>query len=165
MVAEYGESEFVTTHHMHRKRMRAQQMPPDQGWYIWIGHFTRKEWPAYWEASPFLVLPDNHAVKRSSRRATYYNSHSRTQVVSQLFIQIVRSPMRRFCRMWRFSLPRGKCLYRIWPPTSYSFPWPSGSLDDYDADYISHAVPDFLHRGQVGRMRGGRRRQYPVLLA
>jgi hypothetical protein len=56
-----------------------------------------------------------------------------TQVIGQLFIQIIRSPARDFIRGWRFSTPDKGALYRIWPPTGFSIPWPGRTMTDHDA--------------------------------
>jgi hypothetical protein len=152
MVAEYDESGVVTTHHTQRKRMMLTQLPPERGWATWIGNFVRKRWPGYWSGHPFLVLPDEQVSRRSHRRATYYNSQATTQVVGQLFIHILRSPMHRLAEKWRFSLPAGVSFFRIWPPSDYSISWPGGTMGDSDADYVAHAIEDYMAKIEARRL-------------
>ncbi len=131
------------------------QLPPENGWGIWIGHYERKHWPSHWVAIPFLLLPEKIAAKRSTRRATYYNSQATTQIIGQLLIHVMRSPMHSLIPRWIFKLPRGIRLYRIWPPSNYSFVWPSGTLDDTAADDASNAARAFLKRVEADRLASG----------
>jgi hypothetical protein len=68
--------------------------------WFWIGRFvsdkTKPESERYhpkWESHPLLILPDRLAARRPNKVATYFNSHSSTQVIGDLFIHILRSPM------------------------------------------------------------------------
>jgi hypothetical protein len=146
MVAEYGDSEYVTTHHMQRKYLMRHRSPPATGWAIWIAHFHRQIWGPHWLSRPFLAVSDERIARYPGGLAPYFNSHSTTQVIGQLFIQIVRSPVPNFVDRWRFSLPRGQALFRIWPPSGYSIPWPAGTINDGTAQYIGDAVKEFLAR-------------------
>jgi hypothetical protein len=146
MVAEYGESECVTTHHAQRRYLMKHHLPPKNGWSIWIAHYRRANAPMLWLASPFLVLPDHLAARRPDRRATYYNGHASTQVIGELVIHVIRSPHPRLARMFRFHLPRRQAIFRIWPPTVYGLGWPAGTIDDASASYIADAVKGFLTR-------------------
>lgn len=146
MVAEYEHDEAVTTHHMQRKRMIRKQLPPEEGWGVWIGHYERKDWVPHWISTPFLLLPDAITAMRVDRRATYYNSHVSTQIIGKLFIQIIRSPMPNLITRWRFSPPERGLLYRIWPRTNTSVVWPPRAISDRDADYIAGAFKAFLER-------------------
>jgi hypothetical protein len=145
MVAEYSESECVTTHHMHRVRMMKRRLPPEHGWSVWIAHYVRRKWPVAWISTPFLVLPDHLAAKRPNRRATYYNSQVSTQVIGQLFIHVMRSTMPDLAApKWKFRLPSGEALFRIWPPVGTSIVWPTGTISDSTADYIAGAFKEFM---------------------
>lgn len=152
MVAEYAESEFVTTHHMQRQRMMKVQLPPAKGWSVWIGRYVKVGGPNYWSAIPFLVLPDRRVAKRRHRRATYYNSHATTQIVGELLIHVMRCPMHRLIRRWTFRLSSGMALFRIWPPSSYSIRWPGGTIDDGAAYYIANAVKGYMERLEADRL-------------
>jgi len=147
MVAEYGESEMVTTHHAQRKYLRQHRKAP-ASWGIWIAHYRAASAPMLWLSVPFLVLPDHVVARRPDRRATYRNSHATTQIIGQLLIHVVSSPHPRLASMFRFHLPRGQALFRIWPPRLYSINWPTGTIDDGSASYISAAVRTFILRGQ-----------------
>jgi hypothetical protein len=92
------------------------------------------------------VLPDKQAAKRPDRRATYYNSQVSTQVIGDLLIHVLRSPHPPLARRWRFDLPRGQSIFRIWPPTGYSIGWPTGTLDDVSASRIADAFKVFWER-------------------
>jgi len=155
MVGEYDESSYVTTHHAHRRYLMDHLSPPPHGWAIWIGNYVRKDWPVRWLSTPFLLLPDKQAIKRKNRRATYYNGTSSTQVIGNLFIQIVRSPMHRFVARWRFALPRGETLFRIWPPTQFNIAWPGGAISDRSAEYIAGAVKELLASIETERVAAG----------
>jgi hypothetical protein len=148
MVAEYAESGYVTTHHSQRKRMMNKQLPPEKGWAVWIAHYLSKGSHLYWLANPFLLLPHDIAIRRPSRRATYYNGHATTQIIGQLLIHIIRSPMANLSTKWRFKQLRRGQMFRIWPPTNYSITWPSGTIDDTAASYIADAVKEFMIEGE-----------------
>jgi hypothetical protein len=48
MVAEYGESEAVTTHHAQRKYLMKNRLPPKKGWSVWIARvFGHAAWAAH----------------------------------------------------------------------------------------------------------------------
>jgi hypothetical protein len=146
MVAEYDESESVTTHHAHRKYLKRHCLPPERGWSIWIAHYPQQNGPMMWFASPFLVLPDHLAARRPSRRATYYNGQATTQIIGELLLHVIRSPHPRLARMFRFRLPGKQAIFRIWPPTIYGIRWPAGSIDDASASYIGNAMKEFMMR-------------------
>jgi hypothetical protein len=152
MVAEYGESECVTAHHTHRKYLMRTKLPPKKGWSVWIANYVRKDGPVHWLSTPFLLLPDRLVAKRVDRRATFYNSQVSTQIVGQLFIQVIRSPHPRLATLWRFSLPRGQSIYRIWPPTSYGIRWAAGTIDDASADRLVGAIKEFMARIEAERL-------------
>ena len=146
MVAEYGESEYVTTHHTQRKYLMKHHLPPKNGWSVWIAHYYSVNAPMLWFASPFLVLPEQTVARRRDRRATHYNGHTSTQIIGQLLIHVIRSPHPRLARMFRFHLPHKQAIFRIWPPTSYGLTWPASTIDDASASYIAEAVREFLIR-------------------
>jgi len=137
IVGQYGEGDWPTTHHTQRKRLRAREIPPENGWGIWIGHFERKAWRPGWVSTAISILPEKS--KRFHAKKPYFNSHSTTQVIGNLFIQVIHTPMPGFIERWRFPLPHKGTLIRIWPPANYSVRWPLGSLDDTDADAIASA--------------------------
>ena len=145
MVAEYAESESVTTHHMQRKYLMNHRLPPEKGWAIYIAHY-RPTAPMLWASTPFLLLPNHLAARRPNRRATYYNGVASTQIIGQLLIHVIRSTHPRLATMFRFPLPRGRAIFRIWPPTFYSLNWPVGSIDDASAIYIAEAVRNLIRR-------------------
>lgn len=153
MVTDYDDDLKITTHHMQRKRMFVQHLPPKAGWGIWIGNYERVHWKPEWISTPFLLLPNKRVIKRASRKATYYNSNSITQVIGNLFIQLVHTPMPRFIERWRFPLPQGRALFRIWPPTQFSINWPPPpAFTDADADRIANAIPQYLRRLERERL-------------
>ena len=144
--AEYGESEWVTTHHAQRKYLMKRHLPPTRGWSIWIAHYRQGNPPMLWFASPFLVLPERVVAHRGHRHATYYNGHASTRIIGELLIHIIRSPHPRLATMFRFHLPRRQAIFRIWPPNVYGLTWPAGTIDDASASYIADAVKEFSIR-------------------
>jgi hypothetical protein len=146
MVAEYGESEAVTTHHTQRKYLMRHLRPSDR-WSVWISHYKKTDDSFLWLFTPFLVLPDKLAQARPDRRATFYNSQVSTQVIGELLIHVIRSPHPRLARMWRFHLPQRQGIFRIWPVSEYGVTWPLATIDDASASYIADAYKDFHHRG------------------
>lgn len=140
MVSEYDAGDFVTTHHTQRKRMMRVQLPPVQGWGIWIGNYTRELWRPEWMSIPFLVVPKPREGQDLNLPPTHYNGHSSTQVINKLFIQVIRLPMADFVEGWRFPVPDGGGLFRIWPPTQFSIKWPPKPLTDREADLIASAI-------------------------
>jgi hypothetical protein len=144
MIAEFDVHGHATTHHTQRKSMMKNQSMSMDTWTVWIGHYIRNRWVAYYGSIPFLYLSDKQLAKRTNMRATYYNSNISTQVVGQMFIHVIRSPASRFIKRWRFSTPDKGSLYRIWPPSQFSVTWPSNSMSDRDADYAASALANFF---------------------
>jgi hypothetical protein len=166
MVAEWMIRGHATTNHMQRKYLMRHHLPPKKGWGVWIGHFlsdaSKPESERYhplWEAHPFLLLPDNAAALRPNKVATFFNSQSSNQVIGQLFIQTLRSPMPNLIPRWKFVLPDRGTLFRIWPPTQTSIVWPGKSLSDLDAIYTANAFMNFVlriqRRDQHSRLSSG----------
>jgi hypothetical protein len=163
MVAEWNVRGHVTTSHMQRKRMMWRQLPPDHGWGVWIGRFvtdtTKPEAQRYnpkWESHPFLLLPDKVARARATKEATHFNSQAYTQVISQLFIHVFRSPMPNLIQRWHFALPDKGSLYRIWPPSQTSVMWPGRAMTDLDAIYTANAFMNFVLKTQRREMSAPR---------
>jgi hypothetical protein len=146
MIADFDRDRSArTTHHMQLKRLWRKQLPPAQGWGVWIGHYERKNWKPEWLSRPFLLLPDRQYARRAGREASYFNSNGTTQIINKLFIQVIHSPHPRLIERWRFSTPEGGplsgSLFRIWPPSEVSIGWgPPKALTDRDADVASNAV-------------------------
>jgi hypothetical protein len=151
MVAEWMVRGHVTTNHMQRKRMMWQQLPPEQNWGVWIGRFVsdvrKPESERYhpkWESHPFLLLPDKQAARRPNKEATYFNSQASTQVIGELFIHVLRSPMPNLIPRWKFAPPNGGALFRIWPRSEVSIIWPQQTMTDMDAVYTANAFMNFM---------------------
>jgi hypothetical protein len=145
IIAEYDSQGWVTTHHTHRKHLMRAFTPPLQGWTIWIGNYVRDKWVPHWGSMPFLVVSNKQALRMGSdRTATYYNSHVSTQVIGQLYIQVIRTPSREVIDRWRFTLPEKGSFFRIWPPSGISISWPGRVMTDRDADYVMGALYEFL---------------------
>jgi hypothetical protein len=149
MVAEYSESEFVTTHHTQRKYLMTNRLPPKKGWSVWIAHYRKTanvNAPMLWFSTPFLVLPDRVVARRRDRRATYYNGQASTQIIGELLVHVLRSPHPRLALRFQFHLPRRQAIFRIWPPTVYGLGWPAGTIDDASTSYIGEAIKGFMTR-------------------
>jgi len=151
MVAEWTIRGNVTTNHMQRKRMMWRQLPPERNWGVWIGRFVIPFafWlPCIghpkWESHPFLLLSDTVAARRPNKIATYFNSQSSTQVIGELFIHVLRSPMPTLIPRWRFSPPNGGTIFRIWPRTATSIVWPQRTMTDLDAVCTANAFMNFV---------------------
>jgi hypothetical protein len=145
MVAEFDINSHVVTHHTHRKYLMSHHVPPKKGWTVWIGHHVRT--PAgkfHWGSFPALILPGRVVAKRKSKKATYYNSAATSQLIGQLFIQVMRSPHHDLVSKWRFDTPNGGILFRIWPPSEASIVWPSRSMSGRDVDYAIGALKAWL---------------------
>ena len=152
MVAEYDDPGFVTTHHTQRKRLRNKQLPPENGWAIWLGYFPRAIPIPTWTSHPFLALSRKQREARRHDLATYYNAQASTQVIGQLFIHVIRMPEPKFVRKWWFPrLPDGGILVRIWPVADFSIVWPTFALSERDAYLASRA---FRRRAEAAMFRG-----------
>jgi len=150
MVAEFDDNAYVTTHHMHRKYLMNNFMPPPKGWVVWIGCYSRGDWLPYWISTPWRWLFKHEEFQVAKIPVTHFNSHISTQVVGKLFIHVISSPGRDFIKGWRFSTPNKGALFRIWPPTSISINWPPQVMTDRDADYAAGALYFFLlERGRM----------------
>lgn len=144
MVAEFDQHGWVTTHHMQRKYFLRTQSPP-KGWTVWIGPFLRGNWNPHWISHPFLFRSPKQEVRKGPDvAATYFNSGISTQIIGQLFIQVIRSPSHTFIEGWRFSLPDKGSFFRIWPAANYNIAWPGQFMSDRDADYVSGAAYNFI---------------------
>jgi hypothetical protein len=150
MVAEYDDGSHTTTHHMQRKFLMRKYSPPE-GWGVWIGHYVRATWPGHWISHPLLILPDHVAAGRDDKRATYYNSHVSTQVIGQLFIHVLHSPLPNLATKWKFHMPDSGAISRIWPLTGYSIRWPLKAMTDRDADYAANAFHEMILSSQRRR--------------
>jgi hypothetical protein len=153
MVAEFAESECVTTHHMQRRRLLLRQLPPLHGWAVWIAHYVRKEWLPSWISIPFLVfLTDLPLCTQIDGLPTTIAMQPRKLSASSLFMSyVLRSPMPGFAApKWKFNIPRGQLLFRIWPPTDASIIWTAGTITDRTADYIAGAVKEFMAKTASG---------------
>jgi hypothetical protein len=145
MVAEYDVNSHVITHHMQRKYLMNHHQPPKEGWAVWIGHHVRTpKGKFHWGSFPALIVPNGIVAKRKSKKATYYNSGATSQLIGQLFIQVMRSPHRKLISRWRFATPDGGALFRIWPPSDISIVWPGRSLTARDVDYAVGALKEWL---------------------
>jgi len=151
MVAEWSIRGHITTNHMQRKRMMWRQLPPDRGWGVWIGRFVtdpkkpeEERYHPKWESHPFCLLPDRLVTVRPNKIATFFNSHASTQVVGELFIHVLRSPMPNLIPRWTFAPPNGGMLFRIWPRTETSIVWPQQAMTDLDAVYTANAFMNFM---------------------
>jgi hypothetical protein len=151
MVGEWLVRGHVTTNHMQRKRMMYRQLPPKQNWGVWIGRFISddrkpdsKRYLTKWQSNPFLLVPDSRASRRPDKVATHYNSQSSTQVIGELLIQTLRSPMPNLIPRWSFKLPDSGTLFRIWPRTQTSIVWPQQAMSDLDAYTASNAFMNFM---------------------
>jgi hypothetical protein len=140
-------------HHKHKKYLMEHSRAPLKGWGVWIGHFERKEWIPEWISRPMLLLPDNVAAKRLSRKATYFNTNCITQTVGKLFIVVIHSPMPTLIPSWRFATPQGGMLFRIWPLGEVSLKWPGTAISDHDADYAADALAAMVREGALRRAR------------
>lgn len=156
MVAEFDEGNQPITHHMQRRYMRRHSLAPKKNWGVWIGHYNRIQWVPEWISLPFLVLPDRVAQRFPSRYATYFNGNATTQVINKLFIHVIHSPMPNLVERWRFTLPEGGTLFRIWPPSSFSVSWPGAPLTDLDADFAANAFRARLREIAAGTHRSQR---------
>lgn len=152
MIAEYDERSHVTVHHMQRKMLMRKHAPPSHGWGVWIGHYVRKNWAPHWISHPMLIIPDRLAARREDKRATYYNSHTSTQVIGQLFIHVMHSPMPNLIPRWKFTTPDKGTLSRIWPATGFSIRWPLNAMTDNDADYAAAAFYSMVLGSQRRRL-------------
>jgi hypothetical protein len=145
MVAEFDQGAQRVTHYMQRRYFMKHHRPPSDGWAVWIGHHIRgPRGKFHWGSFPALILPEEVVRQRKSKTATYYNSASTSQLIGQLFIQVMRSPHRKLISNWRFTTPDGGTLFRIWPPSQTSVLWPSKSLSANDVDYAIGALKDWL---------------------
>lgn len=151
MVAEWNVKGHATTHYMHRRYLMRHSLPPKKGWGVWIGHFvTNKRKPIgerfhpLWAAHPFALSPKDLPPGAEFEEATTFNSQVSTQVVGELFIHILRSPMPNLVPRWKFALPDHGSLFRIWPPSETSISWPGRRLTDLDAIYIDNAFLNFI---------------------
>jgi hypothetical protein len=150
MVAEWNVKGHATTHHMHRKYLMRHHLAPQKGWGVWIGQFvTNKRKPVgerfhpLWAAHPF-ALAKNLPPGSEYKEATSFNSQVSTQVIGELFIHTLRSPMPNLIPRWAFALPDRRSLFRIWPPTQTSIVWPGRGLTDLDAICIDNAFLNFI---------------------
>lgn len=149
IVAEYDDPDYATTHHMQRRRVMNKQLPPEQGWGVWLGHFPHKLWTPTRSFFPFQLSSGAHIRARIEKHgndlATYFNGHVFTHIFGEIFIQSIHAPHPRLVRNWRFPrLPDGGQLVRIWPTTDYSINWPPHRMTRRDVDIATITFRQFL---------------------
>jgi len=139
MVAEYNEIGVVTTSQSDRDRLRLTQMPPEQGWGIWVGNLERKDWPGYMASTPFAFWPEPERAHLLGVSTDDFNGQSTFQVVKKLYIQVIRCQVPELVEKWKFDVRASSKLRKIWPPSGYSLVWPPPVMNDMDADYVASA--------------------------
>ncbi len=139
MVAEYGRLAHVTSTQVDRDRMMATQLPPEEGWGIWIGYYERSAWPGYLGANPFAFWPEPERAHLLGVPTTDFNGQATFQVVKKLFVQVIRCQVPSLVEKWRFDNGAANVLRKIWPPSGYSIVWPPPVMSDGDADYVASA--------------------------
>lgn len=130
IVAEYDDGDYVTTHHMQRKYLMRHFSPPRRNWAVWIACYERKAWKPEWISAALFGAPTSWPVAKLNKTPTHFNGHAVTQVIGKLFIQVLSLPIPGFVERWRFAMPDGGQLVRIWPPTLYSVRWPGTVMSD-----------------------------------
>jgi hypothetical protein len=141
MVSQYDRTGIATVHYRHRRLMMTKQAPPEDGWAVWIGHFQRGETcSTRWFSVPFQLLEHQRLLSRPNRKVTKFNSTVFNQIIGKLFIQTIQTPHRALVRDWRFDLPDGGALIRIWPRTTVSVVWPPAAMSDRDANFAMNAI-------------------------
>ncbi|HXR94829.1 MAG TPA: hypothetical protein VN718_03065 [Rhizomicrobium sp.] len=140
IIAEYDVGDHITTHHMQRKYLMRRFLPPRRNWAVWIGDFDRKDWKPEWISAALFGIPNPGPNTDLNKTPTYFNGHSTTQVLGKLFIQVLSLPIPGFVERWRFAMPDGGQLIRIWPPTLFSLKWPGPAMSDREADLTSSAL-------------------------
>jgi hypothetical protein len=153
IVAEYDDGDHVTTHHMQRKYLMRHFKPPKQNWAVWIGHYERRAWKPEWISGALFGAPTGWPVAKLNDPPTYFNGHTVTQVIDKLFIQVLSLPIPGFVEGWRFAMPDGGHLFRIWPPVWHSIKWPGAAMSDREADLTASAL-DRAGRREARRRLG-----------
>src|ERR1700685_4179152 len=93
MVAEYDRNAHVATHWTHRQWIKKRHSVP-AGWGVWIGHFKRTHWRPEWISSWFLAQSQRMIARYGRRtRVSFYNGSSVTQIIGDLFIQVIHFPL------------------------------------------------------------------------
>ena len=152
-IGEYDDGDHVTTHHMQRKYLMRNHLPPKQNWAVWIGHFERKSWRPEWISGALFGVAKPGPKTDLNKTPTHFNGHTTTQVIGKLFIQVIRLPIPGFVERWRFAMPDGGQLIRIWPQSLYSINWPGPAMTDREADLTSSAI-DRAGRREARRRLG-----------
>lgn len=161
MVAEYNPIGFVTSTQGDRDRMMALQLPPQEGWGIWIGNFERHAWPGHLASNPFAYWPEPERAHLLGVPTTDFNGQSSFQVTKKLFIQVIRCRVPELVEKWRFDHRATNLLRKIWPPSGYSIVWPPPAMSDWDADYVASAFPRAATTAVQRRLARGTHVQAP----
>jgi hypothetical protein len=140
IIAEYDDGDHITTHHMQRKYLMRNHLPPKRNWAVWIGHYERKTWKSEWISAALFAVAKPMPTTDLNKTPTRFNGHATTQVIGKLFIHVLSLPIPGFVERWRFAMPDGGQLVRIWPQTRYSIKWPGPAMSDRDADLTSGAL-------------------------
>jgi hypothetical protein len=134
----------VTVSKVDRNIIMATHLPRLGRCGIWIGHYVRNTWIPHLVGIPFYFHEGKPTIESLDMPVTEYNSRIFTQVVGQLFFQVIYIPSPEFIHRFRFETPNGGKLTRIWPPPSEAFAWPIHSMNDLDADYACTAAKTLL---------------------
>jgi hypothetical protein len=151
VVAEHDPLGRITTTQAERDHIMSTQLPPSQGWSIWIGYYERQKWEGYLGSTPFAFWPGPENAHLLGVPTPDFNGQASFQVVKKLFIQIIRCVVPEVVEKWRFDAKATSVIRRIWPVSEYSIVWPTPVMSDHDADYVCSAF-------SIAAVRGVRRR-------
>jgi hypothetical protein len=137
IIGEYAGMERTTTK-AQRDRMWKEQLPPAEGWTVWIGDLDPGRYRALWVSSPFSINDD---PTKTGKRASP-NSCASSQVIGRLFAHVLRSEDHELVQTWHFGETARRSLRCIWPTGDTSLVWPPPALTDKVAAEVAEAVKD-----------------------
>lgn len=135
MVAEYFDTNKVSTPQFERQRFMATKLPPPN-WKIWVGDFQRENWRAMLAHFAVPISASEHDHPIAENGIIPPNTQTMTFVVGRLYVH-VRASVTDIFDKWSFA--RSDLMMQIWPKkTLPAFQWPLAiSLTDADADAIA----------------------------
>ena len=150
MVGEYEDPTKITTPPEQRARMYAVQKPPEHGWGIWIGRAENPSRFTIWSSHSLKIALDKTLPLDDPSHK--FNGHTTTQMIGELFIQVIRFPPIMSAHKWNFRVPVDAKLTLIWPPVNSILKWPKPPLSYREQLALANNLRDFAI--ETARRRG-----------
>lgn len=129
-----------------RDYLRANMLPPENGWKIWIGYFSRTNWMAHWVKNSMPISSEEHIPEIAPNGIPRPNTQATTLIFGKLYVHVFSSVHADLVAKATIGGRAIGRLVRIWPRLSNTVVWPPLPMTDRDADDIAGAIFNELDR-------------------